>query len=428
MSGKNNSGSKPKRPLLPTPEIQSDNSQGGGKWVVRNLRYKILAVLLAIVLWFYAANERGLMRERVFDNVPIAVHGLSEGLVLAGELPQAQITLRGSVEGLNVNELTAYLDLSGISVGQATVPVMVNVPSGISFVGVKPSRIGVQIDVRAEKQIPVEIKLTGQTAAGYVSMAPTVRPSQVVVSGARSVLANLQQAYVSLALNNTDRSLSETIPISIIDQQGLLVKGLQLTPASVEVFVPVIKEEPEKTVPVRPVVTGAPASGYQVVGVTVEPETVKIVGPAESLEKVTEVTTRPVDITGVDKTAVYPSQLELRGINGVEPAQVSVIVRVAQTTLERDFGPLAVQLENADNGFTASVQPKEISVRITGPTDRVEKLTPQDISARVNLAGLIAGKHQVPVAVSLPPGLTISQITPEILEVSLTPIENAGEE
>lgn len=390
--------------------------------ISRNLRYKILAILLAIVLWFYAANERGVIHDRVFDNIPIAVRSLESGLVLTEELPRVQITLRGSTEGLNVNELTAYVDLSRVQSGETVVPVQVNVPGGVTFVSVKPSRVKVTADVAQGKQVPVEIKLTGQAAPGWLAMSPTVTPSQVVITGGKNILGNVQSAFASLDLRNTERNLNETVSVKVFDRDGALVEGLQIVPANVEIFVPVIKEQPMKAVPVKAVVNGLPAAGYQVSGISVEPQNVKVIGVAEDIEKVKEVLTLPIDISGSDKTVAYLVRLELPpGITGFEPSQVSVVVQVARENLERDLGPVRVQIEDLASGQQADYQSKEVTVRVAGSPDMVEKLITKDVSARVNLSGLSAGKYEVPVSVSLPSGITLVRVTPDVLTVTLVP-------
>jgi YbbR domain-containing protein len=422
MSESENSGSPHRKLTLPlrlskTKETK-DNKEG--RRISGNLHYKILAVLLAMVLWFYAANERGVIHDRVFDNIPVAVRGLEGNLVLIEELPRVQITLRGSTEGLNVKELTAYLDLNGIQTGETVLPVQVNVPGGVTFVGVKPNRIKVNADLRGEKQIPVEIKLSGRTAPGWITMAPTVKPSQVVITGGKTILENIQKAYVNLDLQNTDHSLTETVSVKVYDGGGTLVEGIKIVPASAEVFVPVIREQPLKTVPVKAVLLGVPVAGYQVQGISVEPENINIIGLEETVENTKEIQTLPIDISGLDKTAVYPVKLVFPpGIDQIEPIQVTVVVRIAPEITERELGPLIIQTEDKANDLEADLQPREVSVRVTGRSEVVKNLSPQELSVWVSLAGLSAGKHQVPVLVSKPIGITEVRVSPEVVTVTL---------
>lgn len=403
ISGKKRSGSLHRRRLTP------------------NLHYKVLAILLAVVLWFYAASERGIIRDRVFEEIPVAVHGLSSDLVLIGEPSPVQITLRGSVDSLNVKELTAYLDLSGIGTGETTLPVQVAVPNGITLVGVKPSRVKVQVDTRAEKQIPVEFRLSGHTAEGYTTMTPTLKPTQITIAGGKSVLGSVQQAYVNLDLRNTERSLSEMVPVKVLDREGQVVGGLKITPSNIEVFVPVVQGQPLKSVPVKAILNGTPAAGYRVVETRVEPETVNVIGLPDALTKVEQINTLPVNITDARDTIVSPVQLEIPStIIGTEPTRVTVMVRIANGGGEREIGAIGVQVKNNPSGLTAGLSTPEVSIRIVGPPDQVEKLTARDFSAYVDLLGLGEGKNQVPVRVTGPAGITVVRVNPDSLAVTLT--------
>ncbi|NLK52059.1 MAG: hypothetical protein GX295_06405 [Syntrophomonadaceae bacterium] len=393
-------------------------------WKGKNLRYKALAILLAIVLWFYAANERGVIRDRVFEDIPLAVQGLSSDLILVGDLPRIQITLRGNVDSLNIRELMAYLDLSGITAGEVILPVQVNVPGGITLVGVKPSRVKVLVDTRAEKQIPVEVRLSGQTAEGYVAMTPDLKPSQVLISGAKSLLARVQQANVSIDLRNTDRSLNEMIPVKVLDREGKLLEGLQITPASIELFVPVIRGQSLKSVAVKVLWSGSPAPGFQVVETKVEPAMVNLISLPVPLDQIEQISTLPIDISGATENVVRSVPLEtIPGISGVEPAQVTVTIQITKKSGEKELGPITVQAKDTPSHLTAVVQPAEVSISLEGPWDLIEKVTAKDFLASVPLTGLSEGKHQVRVQVTGPAGVDVIRVNPESLTVTLTALE-----
>ncbi len=392
----------------------------GGNRDNRNLRYKFLAVLLAVLLWFYAANERGLIHDRVFDNIPLGIRNLESGLLITEELPRVQITIRGSTEGLNATELTAYVDLTEVPAGETLLPVHVNLPAGVTLVNVKPNRVQVKLAAGLGKQFPVDLKLTGKTAVGWLTMTPTLKPSQVLISGGKDALEKVQSAAVSLDLRNTESSLTENLALKAYDRNGALVEGLQFSPAYVEVFVPVIREQPLKAVPVKAVLTGSPAAGFQVAGTSVEPDKVNLIGPAEILERFNEVQVPPLDISGIDQTLAHQVQLNLPdGLTGIEPAQVTLIVRVARLNKERDLGPIAVKLSGLASGLQAGLQPSEVTVRVAGPAEVIDKLNSSDLAAEVNLAGLSAGKHSVPVSVKLPKDITLVKVSPAELTVTL---------
>ena len=73
------------------------------------------------------------------------------------------------------------------------------------------------------------------------------------------------------------------------------VQVVQVTPPSVAL---VFENSATRQVPVVPAVEGEPAPGYVVGKMTVEPQTVEVIGPESAVERVTEALTEPVSVAG----------------------------------------------------------------------------------------------------------------------------------
>jgi YbbR domain-containing protein len=80
---------------------------------------------------------------------------------------------------------------------------------------------------------------------------------------------------------------------------------------------------------VAPDVRGAPASGYVVEAVVVEPKAVQVVGPRSTIERRDTVTTVPVDVSGRRDTVADTVTLALpEAVRLVRPTGVRVTVRI----------------------------------------------------------------------------------------------------
>lgn len=66
-----------------------------------------------------------------------------------------------------------------------------------------------------------------------------------------------------------------------------------------------------------------------------------------------------------------------------------------------------------------SEQLPEVTFQVTGPQDVMARLQPDDFKAHLDLAGLSAGQHTVPIIVEQPVGVRVHSLTPPALSVQL---------
>ena len=117
----------------------------------RHLGLKVLAIILASVLWFTVAGEHVVERSL---RVPLAVRNLDTTLEIVGELPAAvDVRVRGSaaqLSRLDSGDVVAMLDLSTARTGPARLFHLrtdeVIVPYGIDVAQVLPPTISLSIE------------------------------------------------------------------------------------------------------------------------------------------------------------------------------------------------------------------------------------------------------------------------------------------
>lgn len=387
-----------------------------------NLLFKILSVLLAFLMYVFVANEPGDNLERIFDNVSVQTRSMSGDLVLVEKPGAVQVNLRGQVNDITPNEINAYVDLSGLKPGEHSLPVKVSVPSGVTVLNIRPNQVKVKVESKEEKQVPVHVNLLGKPADGFISLDPVIKPSQLQVKGGTTALQNVQQVYVAIDLKGSDHNLSENLPVSLLDKQGNAISDPSLTvnPATVDVMVPVVKNLPSKTVPIRVDVQGAPAQGYQVGQIITEPSMVKIMAPTDNLKPVEYVLTEPIDINQAKNSVAKELPVKVpAGVNWVQPTTVQVVVQIGIGQGEMEIADVPVTLTNIPAGIKAVAEPASVNLRAFGPSDAISKLTPRDVRAYVDLTGLGKGIHELEVKVQAPEGITISNITPLMVTVTM---------
>ena len=301
--------------------------------IVRIFRYlglKLVALGLAILLWFAVAGEpfveRGLRAPLEFQNIP-------EGFALLGEVPSTvDVRLRGAsalLGGLNSSDVVAVVDLGSAQSGRRLVhlsPDEVRVPFGVEVVQVSPS----------------------------------------------------------------------TIPLAL-DRSG------------------------RRFVQIVPVIEGNPAPGYVVGEVSSLPKSAEVVGPMSQLTELEEIITEPVLITdatetieilvgvGVSDGALYLPE--------ASPARVTVEIRPADP--QRVSRRVTLVLRNLATSLRVSQDPPIVTVWAQGPRPALDGFRGDLVDAWVDLAGLNAGHHTLPVQVELGPELVVDVIDPAIVQIEI---------
>ena len=87
----------------------------------RFIGYKVLAILLAMVIWAYVTVRDNPLDEGTFA-VPVELRNLDETLVTPETSYQVQVRVQGAaniIGELSSRDFTAYVDLSGMRAGEA---------------------------------------------------------------------------------------------------------------------------------------------------------------------------------------------------------------------------------------------------------------------------------------------------------------------
>ncbi len=136
------------------------------KWVMANIGYKILALLIAFFLWFYVIGEK--VAERTY-RLPIIFQNITRDLIVEPRTPKVHITLKGTrnlVMNYNPEDFYVFKDLKNYTPGKYSIPLSLEDISlddeAVEIVRIEPESINIEIRVREErivrlKNVPIKI-------------------------------------------------------------------------------------------------------------------------------------------------------------------------------------------------------------------------------------------------------------------------------
>jgi len=231
---------------------------------------------------------------------------------------------RNQLANLIPDDFSAVVNIPAGRTGDLTIPVQVNVPTGLRLAQVTPDEVSISVDSVAEKQVAVAVSLRGTPGQGYTALAPFYQPDTVLVRGPTRVLEGIKQATALIDIQGAVQDVDQILQVSVGSS------NVTLEPSTVRVVVPIVEMVPTKIVPVMIQVTGSPAAGYYVKNTVSDPVSVQLSGQPETLIPIANIKTVPLDITGVDKSFVIEVGLAVPQGVIVQPSRVKVQVEVVK--------------------------------------------------------------------------------------------------
>jgi YbbR domain-containing protein len=305
-----------------------------GAWFRTNMLYRILSILLALGLWIYVAEDKNPAVEHVLT-VPLEVRHLPADLVVSEGPNIVNIRIEGRegvIRDVTSRDIHAFVEMNQFKEGVHLLQVQVSLPSGVSLVNITPTQASITVDNLREKQVPVMVTFEGRAASGYKAREPVIRPAEVVVTGPGGYLEQINTAYVAINLDGTRNTIRRELPVRVASEKegSRAWDWVNLNPMSVEVIIPVIREMPEKVVPIRANVKGNPARGHHVKRIILEPDVVTITGEQALLDAIDYVLTVPIELKGSSTDVVQDLPLALpENVEAVLIRPVKVIIEIA---------------------------------------------------------------------------------------------------
>ena len=162
-----------------------------------NLRYALLAMGIAMVLWGVAHTASRI--ERSLD-IPVAFYQLPDDIVITEQsTSEINVRVQGSRAALrNVSPTTMEYPVmaEGAKPGPAIYDVEVSnieQPRGVRTVSRSPARIEVKYEARGRKNVRVRADIQGEPEVGYVIGEVVIEPERVWLAGARSHVLRLNE-------------------------------------------------------------------------------------------------------------------------------------------------------------------------------------------------------------------------------------------
>lgn len=162
-------------------------------WILRNIWWKLFALLIAVLLWIAVANEPELS---TFVSVPIEFKDLPQSLEISSDVAEkVDLEMRGpsgELRSFSANRTAAVLDMADAVPGERTYligPSEVHLPRSLRLIRAVPQGIRIVFERRKTRSVPVEVHFTQPPSRFRVS------PTTLTIEGPESRVNRIQALH-----------------------------------------------------------------------------------------------------------------------------------------------------------------------------------------------------------------------------------------
>ena len=397
----------------------SKKFKGNGRNFEKMLTMKpgmiIVSLLIALGVFFIADSKTTSLIEtsaEVLYDQPISATYNEEAYVVEGLPKTVDITLIGRksdvylAKQLPTNDIT--IDLTGLKPGVHKVNLKYK--KALSSVEYKldPSVATIVIYEKQSKEKEVNYEVINKDKIDSKLMVEDVSLStdKVFVKGKEATINEVASVKALVDLKNlVDPGVGEQelkdVKLVAYDNKGKKV-NVEIVPSKVTATVKIAS--PQKEVPIRVIPKNYKniVFGKSISSITPNISKVTIYGNSSKLEKISYIPVY-VDVSDLKEDKQFALTIKKpTGVRAMSVSNVTVSVSLGDEAT-KEFDNIYLEYENLGDGLVvqaASQDSTKVTVSVKGVQKVLSDMDPTTIKAYVDLKGLKAGQHEVPVLVT----------------------------
>lgn len=371
----------------------------------------VFSLLIAFVLWLYVITVVSPESTDNFLDVPVSLSSESllteKSLMLVSkETPTVDLVLGGNRSDLvNINRenLTVVADLGKITeAGTYQLTYTVTPPNNMNVTvqDRQPSTITVEVVEKIKKSVPVRINYSGTVPEGYImdKENAVLDYTEILVEGPKSVVEQIDHAAIEVQCDGRTESLAESLRYMLCDAEGnpLDVSLVQTEVAEIRVE---IRVSCVKKIGLVLTVNDGGGATRDTSSIVIEPEEISVSGSETALANLDELVLGTVNLAEI--TDQYEKEFDITSLlpegvkneSGITTAKVTISFPALST---KEFTITNIQTTNVAEGMEAELLTKQLTITVRGPKAQVDALKAEDITAVLDLTGVVNSDTVVP--------------------------------
>lgn len=377
----------------------------------------LLSFALAFALWLYVITVVSPGSKDTFYNVPVVLQGEtvleSRGLIItAGGSPTVTLELGGNrsdLSKLDRSNITVIADLARIyDPGEHELSYDISYPGSVASNAIEelsrsPGTVTVTIEQLVSKEIPVIVNYSGNVPTGCIADKENAELDHkaILIEGPASVIEKITQARINVDIDGRTESFSESYRYTLCDTEGNPVDAQLVVTNVAQVNLSLLIQH-VKEIPLTVNVVDGGGATKDTTSVVLQTPTIMVAGTAAALEQIDQIELATIHLADYmrDTEITYPLNLpaNLTNLTGLTHVTVSIAFPELRTAT---YQVTNFQVLNVPEGMEAALVTRELTVKVRGPMELVNKMTAGDILVTVDLTGESLGTFTKLAAVTL---------------------------
>ncbi len=378
----------------------------------------IISLLLSIVIWVSMSLGSDNESTTTISNIPIQISlsdtAVDDGLqIYSGNDQTASVTVTGnrvSIGSLESSDINVSAPTAGTITSPGTYPLSLtarktDATGNFEITSpVSPSVITIFVDRAKKSTFEIDNRITYSVAEGYHGEV-TLSADSITIKGPNTEVSKVASVAIEGEIKGELTKDAEIqSDVILLDSTGSEITSSLIT-VSEETILATVTVSPEKEVPLKVAFSNKPSGLNVDPYVTIEPKSILICGPENTLEKLDSVYTEPIDFTTLNnKISEFELELDLSGecMNLSETKTASVKVDLSDFT-KRRMVTNRFTVTGLSNEYKYSIATESLAVDILGKKSSVEKLKPSNINCRIDASQIdgTTGSISLPVSVKI---------------------------
>ena len=382
----------------------------------RRILQALIAILTALVMWVYVDNRSSAESKMTVRDIPVEFVGEDTSLadknlmLLSGYDTTVDLRLKGPRKVLwqmDTEAIRVVVDCSSITEeGQQSLDYTVRYPDSVSRSSVSVDSasvytITVTVGELYKKEVPVQCDVIGQVADGYFAGDLQLDVETLTLRAPREDLLNVSYAKVSLTVSGATSTVVEALEYTLYDYNNVPVVNSNIR-SSTKLIQAILPVRTVKEVPLAIDLVGVPTNLDGSVEYTIDPETVQIMGEAETLDSVSSIVLDKIyveDLSGY-QTFNYDIIAPV-GTTLVSDTAVATVSIISEGAGELTLELTDITTENVAEGLRAAIS-DSVTLTLWGQNDLLSQVTAADVMARVDLTDVTEeGTYELPLSLTL---------------------------
>ena len=302
----------------------------------RNMLKKIIALIAAFCMWVFVMEDQDPAIEGTYT-VPLVISNAAYEFIPVCEETTIQVEVRAPRSYFvkyDANAFRVYANMDGMGEGEHKITPQVVMPQGFELVKTKPTFIAVNLDPLVERQIPVELIVSGNVAANAAVKEISKSMELVTLVGAKSFIEKVHRVYGTVNLSGNSSSFETQIQMNAVDENGVIVSRVHVVPSVITVSVDIESGLKKKIVPV--VAEISTTDGWELTNIKVEPAQVEISGAESVINSIVTIKTVPFTVQTGQRVFNGTLKLDIPDSVTVKEDEVAVSASVIRKPVIRD--------------------------------------------------------------------------------------------